>query len=314
MDEINKETVGFISKGIKLCKGLSMKFQKTASSYPVFSVVTPSYNQGRFIEEAINSVLSQEGDFYIDYVIVDGASTDNTFEIIRKYDQLLKDNKYFIRCRGIAFRWISERDRGHYHAVNKGFSMTGGEIMAWINSDDKYAPWAFKTVADVCSRFPKVEWLTGMHASWNAKGMMVGVAADIFFTKRLILNGFYPLEKRCFIQQESTFWKRSVWEKAGGKIDENMRLAGDFKLWVAFLKYAKLYKVHAILGGFRSHSGQKTASMMDEYMDEVRNILVKTEKNIKPCDDKTYYLLYSFKKEDWILKQRIINEDDARKK
>lgn len=314
MDEINKEAVGFLSKGIKLCKGLGMRFRKTAGSCPVFSIITPSYNQGRFIEETINSVLSQEGDFFIDYVIVDGASTDNSVEIIRKYEQLLKDNKYFIRCRGIAFRWISERDSGHYHAVNKGFSMTCGEIMAWINSDDKYAPWAFKTVADVFSRFPVIEWLTGMHASWNAKGTMVGVAADIFFTKKIILNGFYPLKKRCFIQQESTFWKRSLWEKAGGSIDENMRLAGDFKLWVSFLKYAKLYKVHAILGGFRAHSGQKTASMMDEYLNEVRNILAKTEKSTNPSDNKTYYLLYSFKKEDWILKHRIINEDDAGKK
>lgn len=310
MDKSNKEAIGFLSKGVKLYKGLSCKFQKTAGGYPVFSIVTPSYNQGGFIEETINSVLSQEGDFYIDYVIVDGASTDNSVDIIRKYEGLLKDNRYFIRCKGITFRWVSETDHGQYHAINKGFSMTKGEIMAWLNSDDKYTPWAFKTVAEVCARFPKVEWVTGMHASWNAKGMMVGVAADIFFTKRLILNGFYPLEKRCFIQQESTFWKRSIWEKTGGKIDENMRLAGDFKLWAAFLKYTKLYKVHAVLGGFRSHSGQKTASRMDEYMAEVKNILEKTEKNFKASEDKTHYILYSFKKEDWVLKQRRIKEND----
>lgn len=306
MAESNKEALGFLSKGVKLYKGLSCKFQKTAGGYPVFSIVTPSYNQGGFIEETINSVLSQEGDFYIDYVIVDGASTDNSVDIIRKYEGLLKDNRYFIRCRGLTFSWVSEKDQGQYHAINKGFSMTKGEIMAWLNSDDKYTPWAFKTVADVYARFPKIKWLTGMHGSWNQKGMMVGVNADIYFTKRLVLNGFYPCEKRWFIQQESTFWKRSLWEEAGGKIDEHMCFAGDFKLWTAFMEYANLYKVHAVLGGFRAQSGQKTATNMEEYMTEVRNILGKVEKNFKACDDTTHYILYSFKKGDWILKQRRI--------
>ncbi|OGP75690.1 MAG: hypothetical protein A2V86_15430 [Deltaproteobacteria bacterium RBG_16_49_23] len=276
-----------------------------------FSIVTPSYNQGRFIEETISSVLSQEGDFKVDFVIVDGGSTDHTLDIVMKYEELVRNNRYLIRCKGIAFRWVSEKDRGQYHALNKGFSMTNGEIMAWINSDDKYTPWAFKTALEVFQRFPSVEWITGIGTSWNSKGMMVGVNREIFFTKRLILNGFYPVMKDSFIQQESTFWKRSLWEKSGGKMDEAMELAGDFKLWVDFLNHAHLYQVHAVLGGFRTHFDQKTAFKKKEYRKEVKQIIEKTNNYFSPDDDKSYHIRYSHLKEDWVLREIRIDEKDA---
>jgi glycosyltransferase involved in cell wall biosynthesis len=276
-----------------------------------FSIVTPSYNQGRFIEETILSVLSQEGDFEVDYVIVDGGSTDNTLDIISKYEDLVRQDRYLIRCKGITLRWLSEKDRGQYHALNKGFRMTNGEIMAWINSDDKYTPWAFKTALDVFQRFPSVEWITGTSTSWNSKGMMVGVNRETFFTKRLMLNGFYPVTNDTFIQQESTFWRRSLWEKSGGKIDEAFALAGDFKLWADFMKHGRLYQVHAVLGGFRTHFDQKTALRKKEYRGEVKRIIGETDQVFSPGDDRSYHIRYSHLKEDWVLREIRIGEKDA---
>ena len=91
-----------------------------------FSIVTPSYNQGKYIEETIKSVISQEGDFSIDYVIADGGSTDNSVEIIKKYSKLLNDGRYPIKCNDIKFRWWSKKDRGQSDAINQGFNSTDG--------------------------------------------------------------------------------------------------------------------------------------------------------------------------------------------
>ena len=114
--------------------------------FPTISVVTPSYNQGRFLEETICSVLTQSYPC-VEYVVIDGASSDDSVEIIRKYA-------------GQLTYWVSETDKGQYDAINKGFARTTGEIMAWLNSDDMYTPWALTVVADIFRLFPHVEWIT----------------------------------------------------------------------------------------------------------------------------------------------------------
>lgn len=116
---------------------------------PKISIVTPSYNQGEFIEATINSILTQNYP-NLQYIIIDGGSTDGSVEIIKKYEKYL----HF---------WCSEPDAGQYDAINKGFARSSGEIMAWLNSDDMYCPWVFKTVADVMSDFSEIEWLTTLN-------------------------------------------------------------------------------------------------------------------------------------------------------
>ncbi len=106
---------------------------------PKLSIVTPSFNQATYLEETIRSVLNQPSED-LEYVIIDGGSSDGSADIIRKYSNRL------------AY-WESTADRGHAHAINKGFARTSGEIMAWINSDDKYTPWAFDVVMQVFSNF-----------------------------------------------------------------------------------------------------------------------------------------------------------------
>ena len=104
----------------------------------IVSVVTPSFNQGEFIEETIRSVLEQKGDFFLDYIIMDGGSSDNSVAIIRKYAELINDGAWPAHCNGIEYRWISQKDNGQSDAINRAFAIAKGDIGVWLNSDDYF--------------------------------------------------------------------------------------------------------------------------------------------------------------------------------
>lgn len=230
---------------------------------PKISIVTPSYNQGQFIEDTILSVFNQN---YPDceYVIIDGGSSDNTLDVIRQYEDRLT-------------YWISEPDGGMYEAINKGFAKTTGEVMAWINSDDRYTPWAFQTVGEIFATLPEVMWITTCFPIvWGASGQVLATYVP-GYTRHGFFNGEnlavrHGYSSR-FIQQESTFWRRSLWDRVGGYIDTSYTLAGDFELWARFYKYAELVGVHSPIGGFRVHPGQQTAHAMDKYLEQGKRAL-----------------------------------------
>lgn len=229
-------------------------------------MVTPSFNQAPFLEETIRSVLDQHYP-NLEYIIVDGGSTDGSIEIIKKYqDQLAW--------------WVSEPDAGQYDAINKGFARSTGELMAWINSDDKYLPWTFSVVADVITTLPQMEWVTSLfHLFWDTQGRAVRCEAHPGFSRKLILRGGTLPGCRwpagAFIQQESTFWRRSLWERAGARVDPAYSLAADYDLWMRFASAAELYSVSVPLAGFRQHPAQKTAGHLDAYVAEARESFVR---------------------------------------
>jgi hypothetical protein len=224
---------------------------------PRISIVTPSFNQGAFLEETMRSVLDQNYPD-LEYVVIDGGSSDNSVEVIKKYADRL------------TF-WSSEKDNGHFDGLNKGFARTTGEVMAWINSDDKYCPWCLSVVGEIFGKFPQVEWLTTRYPiHWDAQGRAIRCKELTGFTKRSYLAGEHlprpGANSTPFIQQESTFWRRSLWGKAGGRCDASIGIAGDFELWARFFEHAPLYTVTTPLGGFRTHGEQFSAKQMDRYI------------------------------------------------
>lgn len=217
------------------------------------SIVTPSFNQGEFLEECIDSVLSQNYP-NTEYIIMDGGSCDNSVEIIKKYDKYLT-------------YWQSKPDGGQYAAIQNGFARSNGEIMAWLNSDDKYHSDAFFKAAYVFASNPEIEWITGRPTWWDKDGRLNKISDVLprYNREKYLQMG----QTKLWMQQESTFWRRSLWDRAGAYIRTDLGYAGDFELWVRFSRYASVATVNALLGGYRSHGNQKAVYALDKYLEEV---------------------------------------------
>lgn len=228
-----------------------------AMNYPKISIVTVNYNQAAYLEETILSVLNQNYP-NLEYIIVDGGSTDGSVDIIKKYEARLAG-------------WISEKDEGQYHALQKGFDKCTGEIMAWINSDDIYVPNSFFAVAEIFNAFPDISWLMGIPREYTAQGSMISRITLPW--GRWSKYRFYTFDFQ-FVQQESTFWKRELWEKAGSKMNTGLKYAADMELWLRFFRHAKLYSTTATLAGFRHHdSNQRSAAFRQQYLGECKNAI-----------------------------------------
>ncbi|OFZ56960.1 MAG: hypothetical protein A3D92_06880 [Bacteroidetes bacterium RIFCSPHIGHO2_02_FULL_44_7] len=234
-------------------------------TYPRISIVTTNFNGGQFLEETILSVIGQNYP-NLEYILMDGGSTDNSLEIIEHY------SAHF------TF-WTSEKDEGQYHAIQRGFERSTGDIMAWINSDDKYLPGAFHSVAKIFRKFPDIHWLMGLAREYTEYGALVGQIQLNWcrWSKyRYLTNDFQ------FIQQESSFWTRELWEKAGARLDTKYDLAADMELWARFFRYEKLHTTSLELSGFRHRrEGQRSKVHKHTYLEEARSV-VRREQALLP--------------------------------
>jgi glycosyltransferase involved in cell wall biosynthesis len=240
------------------------------AKFPKISIVTPSFNQGEYLEQTINSVLNQQYP-NLEYIVIDGGSTDNSVEIIKKYESHLS-------------YWVSEKDGGLYHAVQKGFDKSTGSIMAWINSDDMYHNRCLFAVAQIFSQFSNVHWIMGKNTFFDEASTCFVYGPDPY-NERWSIWRLYNFNSIHYIQQESTFWRRELWNKVGSCMKKELRLAGDFDLWLRFFQHEKLYSTNVLLAGFRQRSkNQKSKESIKEYIKEAKTLIQKdlSNKNRKP--------------------------------
>jgi glycosyltransferase involved in cell wall biosynthesis len=217
-------------------------------AWPKISVVTPSFNQGRYISETIDSVMAQ-GYPNLEYIVVDGGSTDETLEVLERY-------------RGKLTHLISERDRGQSHAINKGFRLATGDIFCWLNSDDRFAPGALFAVAMAFSTHD-VDMVSGICEIYAGDRLLhrhMSACAD----GTLPLNDLLDLDRGWnagqFFYQPEVFFSRALWERAGAYVREDCYYSMDYELWCRFaLGGAKLHVIGKSLARFRQHPEQKTA-------------------------------------------------------
>lgn len=239
-------------------------------TYPKVSIVTPNFNGGKFLEETILSVIGQNYP-NLEYIVIDGGSTDNSLHIIEKY------SKFF------AY-WESKPDNGLYHGLQKGFEKSSGEIMGWINSDDILQKKSLFAVSEIFSNNPRIQWIQGYPVVIDEMGRIVyhrpHVSSKYFFYLKDYHDGR-------FIQQESTFWKRTLWDKAGGYISTQNKYAGDFELWIRFFQHEQLYITNTIIGAFRMRGeGQISRDHFQDYLLECDQIIDTILMNLPKQENK----------------------------
>jgi glycosyltransferase involved in cell wall biosynthesis len=225
------------------------------------TVVTACKNAVRHIEETVESVLSQtaiaSGRVGLEYLIVDGMSSDGTLEALHR-----------IGTREITL--VSEADSGLYDAVAKGLQRATGDVVSYINAGDYYHMTAFDTVCDVMEE-RGVAWLTGLNVLYTDKSQVVSAGLPFRYRREFLRSGLYNGRELPFVQQESTFWRRWLHESIDFDCLRGLKYAGDAYLWSCFAKAAELEIVSAYLGGFRLHPGQLSESKA-AYVAELRTI------------------------------------------
>ena len=219
---------------------------------PLISIVTPSFNMAGFIEQTIHSVLEQDYP-NIEYLVMDGGSTDGTLEILKRYAGKL--------------RYVSEPDSGPTEAINKGFQLTHGSIFTFLNADDTFLPGAVSAAVQALAEDPSAGVVYG--DAWF-------IAEDGSRTAPYPVENFDPknLERRCFICQPASFIRREVYS-ASGMLDPNRNCALDYDLWIRIAQKYRMKKIDRFLANSRIHEGSRTVYEMGPAMLATIEVLQK---------------------------------------
>lgn len=209
--------------------------------YPKISIVTPSYNQARYLEWTMRSVVLQRYP-NLEYIVMDGGSKDGSADVIRKYEAHLH-------------HWQSAKDEGQSDAIRKGFLKSSGEIMAYLNSDDLLAPGTLHWVAEFFRRNPRVDAVYSHRCAVNETN-------DVIWHWYLPRHVSYLMKRWDLIPQETCFWRRRIYEETSG-IDSSFQFAMDYDLFVKFMLRGKLHRTNRFLGAFRQHAQAKSSTNLE---------------------------------------------------
>jgi len=242
-----------------------------------FSVIIPSFQQGKYIKQTIDSILSQErNDTSIEVIVIDGGSTDETIEILKSY--------------GDKIYWISEKDNGQTHAINKGLKIATGEIFSYLNSDDFYFPHTLKKVEKFFLNHPSAFCVTGdaIIVDENGKEIQGLVRKYKGFLRNL--NIPFLLYITNYIVQPSTFWKREVLTEIGF-FNENKRYTMDYDYWLKIIKKYKIYNIKDPLSAFRIHKSSKGGS---QYKKQFEEDYITLKENCNSRILRFFHLIHNF--------------------
>jgi glycosyltransferase involved in cell wall biosynthesis len=225
---------------------------------PTISLVTPSLNQGEFIEKTILSVLSQEYP-HLEYIVMDGGSSDNTPGVLKRYSDRIS--------------WASEPDHGQTNAINKGLRMTHGAIVGYLNADDTLSPGSLWKVAEAFANQPEAMWATGKCHIVDDEGVEIRRSITRYKNLLLGVGGFPVLLMTNYISQPSTFWRRDALNEIGF-LDENLHYTMDYEYWLRLHSRFPLLFIPDYLASFTVHPASKTTSMGH------REVYIREEKDV----------------------------------
>jgi glycosyltransferase involved in cell wall biosynthesis len=218
---------------------------------PLVSIVTPSFNQAAYLENTIRSVLDQDYP-NIEYILMDGGSSDGSVEIIRRYSDRLT-------------WWVSEKDRGQTDAINKGFARAKGEILAWLNSDDTYQPHAIAEAVGCLRDRPEVGLVYGDANFIDENGRIIGRFPAAQTDYRRLRQGYVH------VPQQAAFWRADLWRKVG-PLDPTFYFAMDYDLWVRLAAQAPVQYTPRLWANFRLHSQGKTINADERCWNEMLKV------------------------------------------
>ena len=247
--------------------------QSDTTGHRVIRVVTPVFNGEIFIGKTIESVMSQSGDFFVDYVVKDAESRDGTLDIVTDWGRRLNgacNDSLQLRCRGLRMRVLRGKDRGLYDGLSQAFDLISPgmhDLCTYINADDVLHAGAFEIACRVCARVQGARWLIGQPNVINEYGETVQRSTfPVVYNRQDIMDCLHDGRSLNFIQQEGSFWMHSLYAEVGG-FSRSLRLAGDFDLWRRFSQHAEPLTISKAMASFRSRPGQ-LSSAMDKYYKE----------------------------------------------
>lgn len=247
----------------------------TSNIPDIISIVTPSLNAAATIDETIESVITQKGDFVIRYHIQDGGSSDLTMERLQFWETVLSKPNPYVRCRAVVFTWTCELDNGMYDAIIKGFDQLDidpDELMTWINADDVLLPNALSNILNIKKENPEVQWVgTPLYVFENDYTKPV-LERETLIPTELIRKGLCDGKHLYMLQQEGTFFSKSLWFKAKNVL-KRYKFAGDWALWKEIASYADYYQFENPLGAFRRKKNQLSVVNRNEYISEINKVL-----------------------------------------